>query len=344
MAFAPQADEDNAKLRLMSRSSKLHDGEMVVIPKEISDVYRLTDDDTDITMSNTDDNNNDTPMAMNAGELEKFPLEILIEVLSKLDLKSLFKMRSVSRYLKQVIDHSMISYHHSAKHAPHALAAMNHTDMAKHFTMNDFSAALYSTTCTECGHYGQFLHLPSCTRCCYPCLKMSAKYLPLFRGAARAGYGLDIKTVNALPILRTIPGVYGVNRKNYKRRFNLVDQVAAYNAGIKLHGSVEAMKSHARDPPQGDWLTTTSSRRQLHGVREMTAIFFPSFEPRTQIVEWGVCCTACKLIKLRYEVSWRAYTRKEFLQNHSPSCECLEEIWECYRRKRAPANGYMINK
>lgn len=48
----------------------------------------------------------------------------------------------------------------------------------KHFTIKDFSA----TTCVDCGHYGQFLHLPTCTRCCYPFLTRSPKYFPLFNG------------------------------------------------------------------------------------------------------------------------------------------------------------------
>lgn len=326
MEFASQADEDNAKLRLFAYHPQLQRN-IVTVKKEISDAYQLSND---ITVPQTDDSNNSPRMNMNAGKLEKLPLEIQIEILLQFDLESLSKLRAISGHVRQIVDQMIRPYRDAVAHAPAALVALHQTSMADHFTVLDFANALYSEKCIKCNNFGSILHLLTCKRICYGCLIASSDYRPLTARAAKAKYGLDNKTVKDLPTLRSLPGLYSYSTREYERRFYLIDQVAAYNAGIKFHGSLEAMKNHVRGKPYGAWADDRPDDVPRGNTnRYMTATSFPSFNPRTHVVDWGVSCSFCLLTQI-----YPGMSKREFLSDHLPNCEKSNKVWSDYRKGR----------
>lgn len=332
MEFRSKADEDKAKLRLLTHPPRL-ERYMTFVETDIPEYNRLARHYTSVNTYQAHVHVQ-TTASFDGGQLDKLPVELVVEVLSQLDLKSLLKMRSVSHYVQQVVDCSIIPYIKVIKHAPNALAAMHRTGMAAHFTLRDLAGAMYSEKCVHCGDFGPALHLLTCERVCFPCIMAFPKLLPLSKRAARNKYGFDNKTVQALPSLRSIPGRYSVTKNVYKRRLNLVDEVAAYNAGIKYHGSLAAMKFYGRNSVHGRWVDNPIDIQENDARRFMTATVFPSVNRKTDIAERGMCCLSCSYLD-RYNIFMRKHgvvSSQEYIE-HFEHCASSQHIWHSYPAK-----------
>ena len=213
-------------------------------------------------------------------------------------------------------------------HAPDALRALLSTGAANHFSVVDVKRALRRTECASCGErFGAYLYLLECRRCCWRCLSTSRELLPVVKDAVERLYAVEAWVMDALPSVRSLPGVYGpryrrrpnVRSKNHKR-IELVANGAARKAGGKIlkecrldddddDGSELALYEDAllatrialRGPVELDFMREMDCRNYdpegydggwgLQPQRLMAAVRFPALVRGE--VEWGFCCFGC---------------------------------------------------
>ncbi|KAK2768241.1 hypothetical protein FQN54_000093 [Arachnomyces sp. PD_36] len=334
MSFASKAEENEAMLAVLTKPATF-EGFLIDVEATIPDVSSPTQV-VDVTDSDTDGDNHDTAMVIAQGPLDKMSVEILVHIISQLDLKTLMKLRSVNHYLKQIVDHSILPLRQVIKHAPNTLIAIFRTGMASHLTVSDVVEAMYSQTCVICGGFGPALHLLTCKRCCLKCLATHPDFAPLAKIVAKSRYGLDKNTLQNLPVLKTLPGKYSFYKNVYKRRFNLVDERAACDAGIKLHGSREDMELFVGKNMSSTWRDGGSnwSSREHCARRFATATLMPAVNKETKIAELGVRCPSCLHFGVRTtDLAYESYTTKEGLK-HVKSCLWARFEWVLHLKEK----------
>ena len=264
------------------------------------------------------------------GLFDNLPLEILQNILQQLDLHTLTLMQSLNRTAKLLV-HSLPQYRDIVAHAPNALRAMLSTGMASYYSIDDLYGSLRSQECFLCGSFGPLLYLLSCSRCCWRCLAEASDALPVSRESAILSFGLPSSAVLQFPCMRSLPGRYSLDffdGDTHKRRLALINSKAAEEAGIKLHGSKEAMEAYEADPHgvprfpraiilprsagnrnvtslRGRWQMMSTSRKCTRGPlwseharyeprRFMAAIRFPTVDSSNGTIEWGLSCKGCR--------------------------------------------------
>lgn len=89
-----------------------------------------------------------------------------------LDVQSTSRLSQTS-VLGHRIVRSRQTYRELIALVPEALSALSRTCLLSFYSVNDIDAALRFERCFICGHYGAFLFLPTCDRCCCECLQYS---------------------------------------------------------------------------------------------------------------------------------------------------------------------------
>lgn len=179
------------------------------------------------------------------GLLDTLPLELLQNILSQVDLRTLVDIRSVNRRALQVID-SIPEYRKIIQHAPDSLRAALCIETASQTTPHDLWETLTTSRCSDCGGVSGLIYLITCQRVCLPCSWDLKRYYPLTVDEAARRYAIPKSVVETLPHMRTLPGHnYGL-KLAARGRHTLVDRDAALRAGIALHGSAEATESEVQ--------------------------------------------------------------------------------------------------
>lgn len=171
------------------------------------------------------------------GVLDRLPPELLYQVLDYLDLLSLVQIISLSVRGRNIVL-SLASYQGLIKYALSAVAILRKTRLISIHTLSDLYATLKSERCATCQKYGAYLFLPTCKRCCWECLRLNPACRVIPRARARKAFALSPKQVHTLPLLHSIPGHYGIARKEV-RRYKLVSVAAARDLALSIHGSAE---------------------------------------------------------------------------------------------------------
>lgn len=112
---------------------------------------------------------------VSVGFLDQLPLELLFDILCRLDVYSLFKFRQTNIRSRQLVN-SLNQYQRVVLHGLNlfcAMLPMLRTRMATEIILLDFYTALCTETCTLCGEFSGFMSIPSWTRCCSKCLQAS---------------------------------------------------------------------------------------------------------------------------------------------------------------------------
>lgn len=174
--------------------------------------------------------------------LQKLPTELIFEVLSYLDLKSLTDLRAVDFWAKDLVD-VFPAYEHLLRYAPEAVQALSDTRLIASFTASTLHEALRSDTCIGCDDFGPFILLPLGKRCCFNCLQDNLLLRVITVPAARKCFDLSKKTVDALPKLLNLPGNYGPEERQIKSRKNLVSVWEARERAIEQHGGRDEMEA-----------------------------------------------------------------------------------------------------
>lgn len=98
------------------------------------------------------------------GTLGRLPLELLIEILRHLDLKSFLQYRRVNSHAWRSVN-TIPEYRLTATHAINVLRAICGLGVARHFSILQVFNALVSRGCDLCRDSGAFLlFIPTCTR------------------------------------------------------------------------------------------------------------------------------------------------------------------------------------
>ncbi|KAK6710971.1 hypothetical protein SNK05_005404 [Fusarium graminearum] len=100
----------------------------------------------------------------------KLPPEVISDIVLLLDVKSFHNFRDTSHQLR-CIANGIPQYRHVAQHGFEGIKALARTGLSPHVTYDNLYRVLNTEKCTMCGEFGSLLFLPTCTRCCYNCLR-----------------------------------------------------------------------------------------------------------------------------------------------------------------------------
>ncbi|KAF2836080.1 hypothetical protein M501DRAFT_1019292 [Patellaria atrata CBS 101060] len=107
------------------------------------------------------------------------------------------------------------------------------------------------SVCFECGDFGGYMYLVSFERLCCRCvldkdrrLLDKNKYAPLRKLDAVLEYGLTPEALDTLPQFLGYPGYYGSIPWLQKDYVSLIARDSPRDAGIALHGSLQAMQDY----------------------------------------------------------------------------------------------------
>lgn len=253
------------------------------------------------------------------GDLAVLPVELLYDVLEKLDMRSVTRFSRVCTRGRSVV-HSLPAYRNLMIHAPQALAALSQTEMISLYPASQLNAVLRTEQCATCPAYGPYLFLPTCERICWRCLRRNRTRRVITRKAARKVFALSRKQVRQLPTISTIPGAYGPSQTDYAHRYKLVSVSAVVELAVSVHGSLESLVEAVSDriyrggrgaeyrdlrkalkiaaSPKCDSLLAPREHQDLFkpGPPDryfgMASVPFPSLTPPDS-VEYGLLCKGC---------------------------------------------------
>ncbi|KAG6848767.1 hypothetical protein H0H93_014292 [Arthromyces matolae] len=132
------------------------------------------------------------PTRFSVGHLDRFPLELISEVLLHLDIPSLTRFRVLNRRTMELVN-SIRQYTAIIQHCPNIIRAIV-SIQADAFDCGTLFRTLCTIQCSTCNRFGDHLYLIDCRRVCYFCFTMRPEYLPLTtREASR------LLTLSAMP-------------------------------------------------------------------------------------------------------------------------------------------------
>jgi len=218
--------------------------------------------------------------------------------------------------------------------------------------------------CQTCDEYGPFLHLPTCTRCCFRCLREHSRLWMLPISKAKACFELTDSQLKRLPIMRSIPGSYSVSYQiSRKRPLRLLCVGPAKQLALLENGDFEARlesKYHNRLVSQKDYYKYKSFMAELDDVPRssmsnigndeycgMASIPFPHLTAEHAIDE-GYWCLGCELTSQTWRddgltpaelsrlnpittLRRRDYQLRELAQRARSSAGLLEHLPHCIR-------------
>ena len=100
----------------------------------------------------------------------KLPLELLHTIFSMLDLKTLANLCLVSLACKIAVESSP-AYQRLVVNIGHIFGVLSQARVLGLHSLQRLDSTLKSDRCVTCGHYGAFLFILSCERCCIACLQ-----------------------------------------------------------------------------------------------------------------------------------------------------------------------------
>jgi hypothetical protein len=110
-------------------------------------------------------------------QLNRLPLELLIQVLLQLDIPSLTRFRGVNRRAMELVN-SVHEYTAIIEHCPKIIRAIV-SIQADAFDCGTLYRTLCTSRCSTCNLFGDHLYLIDCRRVCYFCFTRRAEYFPL---------------------------------------------------------------------------------------------------------------------------------------------------------------------
>jgi hypothetical protein len=171
-------------------------------------------------------------------QLDRLPLELLIEVLVQLDIPSLTRFRGLNRRTMELVN-SVHEYTAIIEHCPNIIRAIV-SIQADAFDCGTLYRTLCTSRCFTCNRFGDHLYLIDCRRVCYFCFTRRAEYLPLTNREAskfftpktnpkrNAQSSRKLLELAKPPSILSLPGRYcGTSTRGLqRRRLRLYDRLA----------------------------------------------------------------------------------------------------------------------
>jgi hypothetical protein len=256
------------------------------------------------------------------GSLDQLPIELLHDVLLRLDIRSLFRFRQASFTSRCRID-SLKQYQMIAAHGLNLLCALLRTRLATGVSLSDFYIALQTKACAFCGEFGGFMSLLTWSRCCFRCLQHCSKTQVQTLATARKQYHLTKAQINQLQSFKTLPGIYSMEQCSYKARTMIVSTHQA----ATVSGGQPRILVNAQP--------TSSGRNKKFSFMGSCAL--PYYDRRTGKFEHGMSCAGCQLALEKdiigsrgenwaFEARDKIYAQDGFL-DHFRWCEQAQLLW-----------------
>ncbi|KIM31447.1 hypothetical protein M408DRAFT_21481 [Serendipita vermifera MAFF 305830] len=231
------------------------------------------------------------------------------------------------------------------------MASLVYTGVANHFTVCHLFGILCVSKCSSCANFAAFIWLPECKRVCVPCVRKDPAYMPMTVADATIAFGLGKKMLETIPIVKTLPGEYGLWTSTRRRQMLLLSEQWAREAALIVHGGEDGLSAYLRKASTKSTMIAYQhrmARRNALGCanktldnisRYLATAFMPVLLQRaTGEVSEGVFYTGCRIASEGRTLSGQ---QKELLidrreQSYSPSCfllhfrECLaaQQIWK----------------
>ncbi|ATY58575.1 Cyclin-like F-box [Cordyceps militaris] len=254
------------------------------------------------------------------GSLNRLPLELWYDVLFRLDMRSLFKLRQTSLRSREWVD-SLRQYQMVVAHGLNLFCALLRTRLADSVSLVDFYNILCTKACALCGEFSGFVSILTWKRCCFRCLQRAPELQMQTLAATRKQLHLTKHEVGQLRFFKNLPGIYSMNEITHKSRI----------AVICVHQAVSLVKKNAPAP----WKPVGSSRSNK--LNFMGAVALPYYDKGTGRVEYGLSCAGCQLAiekdiigtrgeQWAFEARDKVYSRDGFLE-HFRWCEQAQRLW-----------------
>jgi len=296
------------------------------------------------------------PSTAGQGSLDCLPLELLHDVLLRLDLQSLFKLRQTSLRSRETVN-SLSQYQTVVKYGLNLLCALFQTKLASRISLLDFYDALCTSACGVCGEFGGYMSLTSWTRCCLECLKSAPELRVRTLASARKRLGLTKTQADQLNSFRILPDMCYMGGFSKSR----VAIVSAHQATL-----VSGKQQDVVTPHSGTQAMRIRSRKLAFNA----SCSLPYYDRRTGQIERGLNCAGCrisfdymsqdpedldeptptdwfdetadKLYNEEYAARNKLYGRNGFLE-HFRWCKEAQRFWEASDQGRMLAEELMLH-
>ncbi|KAK3310799.1 uncharacterized protein B0T15DRAFT_519491 [Chaetomium strumarium] len=247
---------------------------------------------------------------MGLGSLGRLPLELLHNVVLRLDMRSLFNFPQANLSSRQTVD-SLHQYQMVVSHGLNLLCALLRTRLAIGLSLLDFYHTLCTKSCDLCGEFGGFVSLLAWNRCCFACLQGAPETQVQTLAGIRKQLHLTKAELGQLRSFKTLPGIYSMEESVYKSRITVVSVHQA-----KLISGQQPYTAAAQVQPEN------SERNRKFNFMGSCAL--PYYDRRTSRVKYGMLCAGCQLAlekdiigsrgeKWAFEARDKVYARDSFL-------------------------------
>jgi len=266
------------------------------------------------------------------------PVEILCEVVRRLDMRTLLKFRQVDQRAREIVS-AVIEYRRVIEYALDAVLAFHRAEMASHVELRHLYSLLCTDACSFCGEIGNFVFMPTQERCCIACLVRERDFHSI--ELTNPEYEILKPHQNSsFAIIHTVARVYHDSDKKFStKRYHL--------APVKTLPLGDCRPERADDPPTGPYDGGREERALHYSRRYACTAYLPVLEVRGKEahIQTGVSCKGCDLNNIAEDLAnggnpfWvlgacgrarpdlRPFSSRVFMQ-HFKWCASAQEIWK----------------
>ncbi|CAJ2499797.1 Uu.00g026500.m01.CDS01 [Anthostomella pinea] len=218
------------------------------------------------------------------GDLGQLPTEILIHIVSLLDVCSLVDFRHINQHYLEFVD-SLPDFQ-TVKAFPKLLSAILRLQ-CRYPGLDALMACIHDPLCSNCKHHGDYLYLLTAERLCYFCFRETPAYVPMVIGPESLQGNIASAVI--------LPGIYGMHGQGRVRQPQLV---ADRRAVLRQHPHLAEASKDAESERQ-------ELMRQNGHSKRFSQKYWPLFQRYTVVIkapyvitstgrfEEGAMCRAC---------------------------------------------------
>lgn len=257
------------------------------------------------------------------GALEVLPPELLTAITLLLDLQSALQLSHTNIRAKDLIA-GVREYRQTREHALQCLWAAFKTRVAPTLYISAIHTALITRECSLCGAFGRFFSLLTATQCCFICLERAPEFAAMsVTEVCRATYRTRAWLERAMPVMYTVPGVYGLAGAESKRRRYIASKVHCLTR-LDLEATLRMRFKTSQGILEGRYKTTCG---------------IPYLDTATGAIQTGLSCKGCQMMledalytgkprsPIPYILRNGVYSREGFL-NHFWRCDGAKALWD----------------
>ncbi|KAM0548442.1 hypothetical protein ACHAPJ_009928 [Fusarium lateritium] len=267
------------------------------------------------------------------------PTELVVMIASHMDIISFHHFRQVSRYTRAVAT-KIPEYQQVLQHGPEGIDALLQTGLGNEYSYKSLYNVLVTPNCELCGSFGGLLFLPTCTRCCYNCLKTAPELAILEKRHIDLWYPRMLRG----PEGYQLAGISEALKSTKIRSVSIHEMSTPIGdewVRIKLAAVLasDVFKAYRKCGDIDEEAVKVLEKAYLH-LRSKSCTRYPWLDLKTTTTERGVSCKGCHAACGLYPrlLSWpyipedphdrdRAFSKHGF-QAHFESCGYAQQLWK----------------